>query len=423
MDSAIEPGLEPRVRGQWRSARSNLAVTHLDAAAAGVPSDGVLAAQAAHLAREATIGSYVAQYEAADRLAAARGVLAELLDPALGADDISFHHGAQAAFSALLAAWPLPRGARVGVVPSDFCSNWLALRARADRDALEMVDLPVHPDGRIDVERLAAGGGPAALDRLDLVTFPEVPSQRGIVQPTAAVAALCRDAGVPLLLDVAQSLGQVDVTVAGATGGVTAYAGTSRKWLCGPRGVGFLAVRPEFVDRLGLAAATGYTSRWAPDDPAEAAGRSWPRSGETGGHLVPAAGIGRFQVGEASFAAWLGLATALHEYATTGPATARAGIQALARAARHRLAGVAGWRLGEDADSPAGIVTLLPPPGVAPATIQATLRREANIVVSAIDHARARDAVPSLRVSPHLYSTVDDLDTLAVALEKATSTR
>lgn len=394
----------------WLAARSGLRVTHLDTAAAGVSSDAVLAAQTAHLATEASIGSYLAQFEiAAEPLATARGTLAGLLDPALRAGDVVFHHSAAAALAALLAAWPLPRGGRVGIVPSDFRSNWLALLARAARDDLRLVDLPTLPGGQIDVDQLARGDGPAALDGLDLVMFPQVPSQRGLVQPAAEVAALCRDAGVPLLLDVAQSLGQVDVAAAGATGGVTAFAGTARKWLCGPRGVGFIAVRPDFVERLGLATASDYSAGWEPD--ASAAG---------GNRLVPAPGVDRFQVGEAPVAARLGFAVALAEHAEAGPGAVRARIHALAAATRRRLDGLAGWRLGEDVDSRCGIVTLRPPAGIDPAAVRARLARDDRILTTAIDHGRARDAVPVLRVSPPVHATLADLDRLAEALESQT---
>ncbi|OHV36385.1 aminotransferase class V-fold PLP-dependent enzyme [Pseudofrankia sp. EUN1h] len=400
----------PELGRRWRAARDGLAVVHLDAAAAGATSQAVVDAQATHLAAEATLGSYGAQEGAAERLAAARSALAGLLDPTLTGADVAFHHCATSGFTALLDAWPLPPGGRVGIVPSDFSSNLLALRARALRDGLELVDLPVLPDGRIDVDRLRQGDGPAALDRLDLVTFPEIPSQRGLVQPTAAVAALCRDAEVPMLLDVAQSLGQVDVAAAGATGGVSAYVGTSRKWLCGPRGVGFLAVRPDFVDRLGVPAPTGYTARWEPDPVAPG-----------GGRLVAFGGVGRFDVGEAPVAARVGLAVALAEHVEAGPERVRARVQALGGAARRRLDAVAGWRLGEDLDSPSGIVTLRPPSGVDPAAVRGRLQREENVLATAIDETRARDAVPALRVSPHVYSTLADLDRFAEALERVTT--
>ena len=56
------------------------------------------------------------------------------------------------------------------------------------------------------------------------------------------MAALCREAGVPLVVDAAQSLGHTDVDL-----GADVVYGTSRKWLAGPRGVGVLVARPAIA--------------------------------------------------------------------------------------------------------------------------------------------------------------------------------
>ncbi|MFF4831286.1 cysteine desulfurase/sulfurtransferase TusA family protein [Streptomyces sp. NPDC001315] len=59
----------------------------------------------------------------------------------------------------------------------------------------------------------------------------------GTEQPVAAVAELCREAGVPLLVDAAQSLGWGRVT-----GDWSVLTASAHKW-GGPSGVGLLAVR------------------------------------------------------------------------------------------------------------------------------------------------------------------------------------
>jgi pyridoxal 5-phosphate dependent beta-lyase len=445
--AAPEPDAE--LGRRWRAGRAPIEIAHLDAAAAARPSQATIQAQVDHLMAETTLGGYVAEERVAERLTGARAALAGLLDPDLSAADVTFHHSGTTAFAAVLAAWPLPAGGRVGVVPSEYGSNLIALRARAARDGLTLVDLPTGADGLIDLDRLDRGD-PVALDRLDLVTFPHVPSHRGIAQPAAAVAARCRAAGVPLLLDVAQSLGQVDVTTAGAA----AYVGTARKWLCGPRGVGFLAVRADVVERLGAPEPSLYAARWedgprdagdrpgpanrtgAPDQLATAAGGTAVGAGTAGrtaagsgtigggavgaGRLVPGGGVGRFGLGEVPVAAQVGLAAALEEYLDAGPARIRARIHALARGARAALDGVGGWRVGEDVASPVGIVTLRPPPGVEVAGLRTRLYREAGVLSTELGPIRARDAVPALRISPHVYTTQADLVRLADALAALT---
>uniref|UniRef100_UPI001F49804D aminotransferase class V-fold PLP-dependent enzyme n=1 Tax=Candidatus Protofrankia californiensis TaxID=1839754 RepID=UPI001F49804D len=194
----------PDLAARWRAAREPAAITHLDAAGCARTSRATIAAHAEYLTEESRVGGYVAEIRHSQTLTQARANLAQLLGPGLTADDVTFHHSAATAFAALIDAWPLPAGGRIGVVPSEFGSNTMVLAARAARDGIELVDLPVDGDGRINLDRL----GHSELAGLDLVTFPHVPSQRGIVQPAAEVAARAAAVGVPLLLDVAQSLGQ-----------------------------------------------------------------------------------------------------------------------------------------------------------------------------------------------------------------------
>ena len=70
----------------------------------------------------------------------------------------------------------------------------------------------------------------------DLVHLTVVASHSGVVQPLPMIAELCRELGLPLVVDAAQGLGQVDCAV-----GADATYSSSRKWMAGPRGVGILA--------------------------------------------------------------------------------------------------------------------------------------------------------------------------------------
>ncbi len=363
----------------------------------------MVAAQAEFLRAEAELGAYVAELAAAEVLATARSTLAGLLGPGLGADDVVFHHCASTAFAALLAAWPLPERARIAVVPSEYGSNRLVLEARAARPGIDLLDLPVDDQGVVDLDILdrtgitsATQGRPVGLDDVDLVVFPQIPSQRGLVQPAAELGRRCAAAGVPLIVDVAQSLGQVDTTGIQAS----AYVGTSRKWLCGPRGAGFVALRAGVAERLGVAVPSLYSAR----------------SG-VGGPPVPLPGAARISVGEASVVARVGLAHALTELIESGPRLVFDRIAALAAYGRRVLDGAGGWRVRERPDSPSGIITLQPPDGVDPVAVRDRLYRDARILTSAIPPTRSRDLRgPLLRASAHAYNEQGDLDRLAHAL-------
>jgi pyridoxal 5-phosphate dependent beta-lyase len=110
-------------------------------------------------------------------------------------------------------------------------------------NGLDVRALPVDSDGRLVVDEAstALSAEPPAL-----VHLTSLASHRGVAQPAAAIAEVCRGLGVPLVIDAAQSLGHIDCVV-----GADAIYSSPRKWMAGPRGVGVLA-NPA---RAGAAAA------------------------------------------------------------------------------------------------------------------------------------------------------------------------
>jgi pyridoxal 5-phosphate dependent beta-lyase len=360
----------------WRKARPRPAGRHLDSAACSRQSHRALEAAAHHARHEAELGGYVAEAASDDLLQQGRSVIGGLVG--MAAADVAFVESAQAALAALLAGWRLPAGSRVACLPGEYAPNVAQLRSYG----LRPVPLPVDGIGRADVDgiaRLLTDDPPA------FVHLVHIPSQRGLLQPAAEVAALCREAGVPLVLDAAQSLGHVDTDL-----GADVVYGTSRKWLAGPRGVGVLCVRPAVAARL------------------------IPVLPEPEG--VPA--MRAFESGEAHVAGRVGLVVAVGEHVAAIPVRARERLAALGRVTRELLDGVDGWRVIEPVDEPTATTTLAPLDGVDVVGTRTRLLTEHGIVVSAIGPERAPGEMtgPVLRISPHLDATIDDLEAFAGAL-------
>jgi hercynylcysteine S-oxide lyase len=368
--------------GWWRERRLPAQLVHLDSAAAGRSSTATLAATAAHAEREVTRGAYVAQAEAAPVLEAGRAELAGLLG--VSADGIAFTESAEAALEALLAAWPLRAGGTVAVAASEWGPNLDAFTRRG----LRLAEIPADGDGVADLAALERklASDPPALVHLDQVT-----SHRALVQPVAAAAALCQAAGVPLWVDAAQALGHVDT----ACDADASYA-TGRKWLTGPRGVGIVGVAERWWDSLTVSASELEASVRPAD-----ASPLW---------LIMAR--------EANVAAWVGLCTAVREFAAAGPARVWDRLAAVGRQTRDALADLPGWAVAGPADAGSAITALRATNGQDIAAVRARLLGEHAILTTAgaVTRAPREMTEPLLRISPHVDCTPEDLARLRRAL-------
>jgi isopenicillin-N epimerase len=88
-------------------------------------------------------------------------------------------------------------------------------------------------------DELAGAIGP----RTRVLFVSHVEYQTGIVRPVGELCRLARERGVLTVVDGAHAPGQIPLDLEAL--GVDVYAGNCHKWLCSPKGAGFLHVRPE----------------------------------------------------------------------------------------------------------------------------------------------------------------------------------
>jgi pyridoxal 5-phosphate dependent beta-lyase len=368
---------------QWRAARPPVAGLHLDSAACSRQSLAVLEAASQHARFEAEVGGYVAAEAAEPTLHAGRAAFAALTG--MSDAEVVFTTGSLNALDLLLGSWPADRRT-VACLPGEYGPNLAVLAAHGfDRQLL-----PTLEDGRVALDDAAFA---LETEPPDLVHLTAVASHSGVVQPLSMIAELCRELGLPLVVDAAQALGQVDCAV-----GADVTYSTSRKWIAGPRGVGFLAVRTDLMERL--------TPRLpAPD---------WAPSLSVADQL---------EFGEANIAARVGFSVALGEHLAYGPESVRAGLAELGGISRKVLADVAGWALIEEVEEPSAITTLAPVDGANPEAVRAWLLAERRILTTCAGTQRAplELTAPVLRISPHLDTTADELESFAEALIAATA--
>lgn len=153
--------------------------------------------------------------------------------------------------SSVLAAAAHPSGAAVGT------PRGTPARAGSPRTdpADHVTRVPVDASGRVHLDGFVR----ALRDDTALACLQSANHEVGTRQPVAEAAAACRDAGVPLLVDAAQSLGWERPAE-----GWSLVTASAHKW-GGPAGVGLLAVRtgtrwrsPWPEDERGGGRAPGY---------------------------------------------------------------------------------------------------------------------------------------------------------------------
>ncbi len=355
----------------------------------------------AHLEREVEIGGYEASDEAASRLQACYEAVAHLVGAA--PRNIAVVDNATVAFAQALQAFDFRPGDVIVTTRADYPSNQIMFLSLARRLGVEIRRAADLPDGGVDpddVSRLAAH------PRCRLVALSWVPTSSGLVQAAAEVGSVCAQLGVPYVVDACQSVGQMPIDVAALR--CDFLAATARKFLRGPRGIGFLYVSdrvlaqggyPLFLDLRGADWTDPDAFRLQPD-------------------------ARRFENWEFPYALVLGLGEAAR-YALAVGTDGHARARRLAGMLRERLSALPGVRVTDRGRERCAIVTIAAQDRDA-ADLKLRLRAR-GINTSSADRTSGvidmdeKRVTSVLRFSPHYYNTESELDTTVAAVKEELS--
>ncbi|MGH3360958.1 MAG: aminotransferase class V-fold PLP-dependent enzyme, partial [Nocardioides sp.] len=374
----------------------------LDSAGSSLPPVPVLTAMIDHLGREAEVGGYRAAAERAEDLASVRRSVGRLLG--CPTESVALTDSATRAWLQFVAAVPLGAGDRVLITPVEYASNAIALLRKVAEAGASIEVMPGDRHGRVDLEGLEA-----MLDeRVRLVSLVHAPTNSGLVNPVAEVVALAHHVGALVLLDACQSVGQMELDI-GALG-VDALSATGRKWLRGPRGTGFLHVRPELLPTLEPAAA-------------DLRGAVWTSPGQ----YELRSDASRFELWESSVAAQLGLGAAVDHLLDLGQDRVEQAVRKLATQLRASLAELSGIVVHDPeptAGAPelSGIVSFTVA-GVDPARVKDELATVGVTVsvsgaASTLVDMQAKGLDSVVRASPHYFVTAQQVEEAVSAIRR-----
>ena len=315
-----------------------------------------------------------------ERIAAARERLAAYVGAR--ADDLVLVANATTAVNMVARSLDLEPGDEIVTTTHEYGGNELLWHYVCERTGARYVEIDTWPTSS------AADLLGAVTPRTRAIFVSHITSPTALRFPVEDICARARAAGIPTIVDGAHAPGHIALDLDAL--GADFYAGNCHKWLCSPKGAGFLHVHPEAQARLEPLAVS-----WDWAEPAWNDRHRWSGTRDPSPHLAVAAAID-FQ--------------AEHRWGEV-----RARCHALAERAAAELTTLLGTETyAASADEYVQMVALRLPPCDADA-IGRRLYTEDRIEV-VVQEWRGE---PSLRVSFQGYNDDSDLDALLEALPRA----
>ena len=310
-------------------------------------------------------------------------------------EDLIFVPNSTTGVNIVAQSFPLEPGDEVLTTDLEYgaCdAAWLHACARRGA-SYRRVEIPLPCDRANIVDRLLAATSP----RTRLLYISHLTSTTALILPVAEICADARARGICTLVDGAHAPGQLALDLASI--GADFYVGNCHKWLCAPKGSGFLHARAEHQAML------------------DATVISWGYAEGTGGHSGFDAYLGqtlferRLQwQGTRDISPWLAVPAAIAFQHRHDWPMVRARCHDLAAHALAVLTHRHGLRaLASDADW--AQMVAIPVPAQDPETLRRRLLEESRIEIPVTTHAGR----VFVRLSVQGYNTAADIEHLLSA--------
>jgi selenocysteine lyase/cysteine desulfurase len=377
--------------------------THLNNAGAALMPQPVLDAMNDHLRLESEIGGYEAADERESAVAETYEEIAGLINAS--ARNVAIVANATAGFIQAMSSFDFTTGDVIVTTRADYTSYQIQFLALAKRRGVQIVHAEDLPEGGVDPQSVRTL---AANPRCRLVHVSWIPTHSGLVQDVEAVGGVCEELGVPYLVDACQAVGQLSIDVQRLRCDYLSV--TARKFLRGPRGIGFLYAsdralargdHPLFVDMRG--------ARWTgPDD-----------------YQLADSAI-RWEDWEFPYALVLGLGAATRYARNVGIDVAHERAWSLAGELRSRLDAIPGVRVVDRGRTRCAIVTA-EVAGRSATDLVAELRTRGINTAASLRWYGLLDFTPrniesAIRLSPHYYNTTEEISAAADAIRDVVTT-
>lgn len=298
-------------------------------------------------------------------------------------DEIALVRNTSEANNVISTGYHLGAGDEVLLSDLNHPSNNQAWQVKARRFGFKInyVSVPVIPGSE---EEIIAAFDRAYTPATKVMSFTHVSNRTGLTMPAKELCGAARERGVFSLVDGAQSFGALKVDLADM--GCDAYSGSAHKWFMGPKEVGVLYVRKDSQDAVWPSIVS---AGWR--DEVEGSARKYEVLGQRDDAALTATGRG----------------VDFHE--KIGPDRVEARMRQVATAIKEGLSGLSGVELSTSLDPSlsAGVV-IFKPGDLDPRKVFAKLYETYHVAGAGMG--------PNVRLSPHVYNTLDEADRAVAAV-------
>ena len=316
-------------------------------------------------------------------------------------ENVAITENATASFIQALSSVSFKAGDVIVTTRNDYASNQIMYLSLQSRMGVELVRVPEDPLGGLDVMAMEEA---IHRRRPKLVAVTHVPTNSGLVQRVADVGAMCSQRDILYLVDACQSVGQMPVDVRDI--GCDFLSATARKFLRGPRGVGFLYVSDRALD-LGLEPLFPdmRAADWIDAD-----------------LYQPAHGAQRFENWEFPYALVLGMGRAAEYAIDLGIEAIQDRAWALAAMVRDRLSEIDKLQVLDRGVEQCAIATVSVDGHNSSDLVASLAEAGINTSLSTREYAVLdfddKGVDSAVRISPHYYNSEEEIEQLAETLYK-----
>lgn len=301
-------------------------------------------------------------------------------------EEIAITRNATESLHNILLGFPMNPGEEVLTTTQDYPSMQNALNQRAMREGIivKRVKIPVplkEPMDVVDIIRKEI------TERTKLILISHIVFLTGQILPVKEICRVAHEKGVEVVVDGAHAVGHLNFKVSDLD--CDYYATSLHKWLMAPKGTGFLYVKKEKISKI------------------------WP--------LFPyveplSSDIRKFEaIGTHQNAIELGIDEAIAFHNGIGPERKEARFCYLKDYWAKKLSELpnVGFRVQLGPINSCGLASFYIE-GIEPAKLTTLLFQKHRIVVTSITH----EEVPGVRVTPSLYTRLEELDIFVETVKK-----